>query len=424
MSAHKKDIYISYSPADSEWVHQWLVPRLEGAGLSVMIDDEDFIIGRTTLANIEGAVAACDYTLLVLSSAWLKREEADLDSFLAQTAEGMGHHSILPLLLEECPLPQRLRILTQLDFRNEKKRDDQLNRLLRQLGKKPLPQSTPPKTPEASESEGHRQPPPKRFLMPAVLLLVLIVIGMLQPIATFFEGDSMPAKTPKMVTINDVPVPFRWIPSGQFTMGSPRDEYGRQKDEDPYRVRLSQGFWMAETETTQALWVAVMGNNPSTFPDANLPVETVSWHDVQAFLKQLNRLGLGRFRLPTEAEWEYACRADTKQTGHLRDDLAWYKDNSDGENKPVASKPPNAWGLYDMLGNVWEWTSDKYGEYPDKKTTDPRGADKGSRRVVRGGSRATPAEDVRAAARSHFFPGNNFNFLGFRLVLEAEAQQP
>ncbi|MBX2803130.1 MAG: formylglycine-generating enzyme family protein [Myxococcales bacterium] len=155
---------------------------------------------------------------------------------------------------------------------------------------------------------------------------------------------------------------LRWIPAGEFLMGAPAKEADRRENEPQYPVRISRGFWLGETLVTQVQWLDVMGSNPSRFQDGedwpSRPVEQVSWNDCQAFLERLPD-GL-TWRLPTEAEWEYACRAGTTEAryGQL-EDVAWYGVDS---TKPVGTKVPNAWGLYDMLGNVWEWCADYYME--------------------------------------------------------------
>ena len=223
---------------------------------------------------------------------------------------------------------------------------------------------------------------------------------------------------------------LRWIPPGRFWMGSPESEPGRWNDEGPrHPVTLGEGFWLAETPCTQALWQAVMGGNPSHFKGSQRPVEQVRWDDCQRFLDRLNQ----RFRhldarLPTEAEWEYACRAGTatatwrgelesSKSGEAKilQDIAWYRANSDGETHPVATREPNPWGLYDLLGNVLEWCWDYWGGYRGEGMVDPEGPNRGSRRVVRGGSWDDPARLVRAAYRFASLPGVRYSILGFRL---------
>lgn len=213
---------------------------------------------------------------------------------------------------------------------------------------------------------------------------------------------------------------FARIPAGEFMMGS---EYGGsdENDERPvHRVRISQSFELGKYEVTQVQWETVMGQNPSFFKGANLPVESVSWDDVQQFISRVNELDdQFVYRLPTEAEWEYACRAGS--TGDYAGNLsamAWYENNSGKETHPVGQKQPNVWGLYDMHGNVLEWVQDWYGDsyYSGSPTTDPPGPNSGLYRVFRGGSWYEPAAFCRSADRSHFKPSDRFLILGFRLV--------
>ena len=186
-------------------------------------------------------------------------------------------------------------------------------------------------------------------------------------------------------------------------MGSPRGERGRYDDEGPqHQVQLTQGFWLFDTPCTQALWQAVMGTNPSQFTGEQRPVENVSWDDCQQFLVTFNQ----QFPelpliLPTEAQWEYACRAGTQAARYEAriDAIAWYSANSNNETHEVGQKRPNAWGLYDMLGNVWEWCHDGLRGYTESVVIDPLGpTEAGADRVIRGGSWVGPAQ-VRAGGR-------------------------
>ena len=233
-------------------------------------------------------------------------------------------------------------------------------------------------------------------------------------LATWWSLDSPSTNSPDME--------FVWIPAGGFLMGSPSHEEGRDSDERQHEVRISQGFWMGKYEVTQGEWESVMGSNPSFFNEcgSRCPVEAVSWNDVQEFIRRLNERGSGSgyvYRLPTEAEWEYAARFRTTGARHGElDDVAWYSGNSGGSTHQVGQKRGNAWGLFDMLGNVWEWTGDWYGQYPAGKVTDSGGPSTGSGRVLRGGSWNSSARSVRFAYRTDYSPGNLGGYLGFRLV--------
>jgi formylglycine-generating enzyme required for sulfatase activity len=199
-------------------------------------------------------------------------------------------------------------------------------------------------------------------------------------------------------------------------MGSPQ-----VASNPPHEVTLTRAFWIQKTQVTQAQWVAVMGTRPSHFTGNDLrPVERVSWDDVQFFLRELNQKTGLVFRLPTEAEWEYACRAGTagEYAGNL-DDLAWYDSNSGGSPQPVASRRPNGWDLYDMHGNVWEWCQDLSLKLTTMSAQDPTGAASGSERVLRGGSWFNNATNARSAFRFDNVSSCRFYHYGFRVVRTA-----
>jgi formylglycine-generating enzyme required for sulfatase activity len=225
---------------------------------------------------------------------------------------------------------------------------------------------------------------------------------------------------------------FRWMAPGHFLMGSPPDEPEREDDEVQHEVRLSRGFWLADTACTQALWQAVTGANPSEFQDdVRNPVENVSWNDVQTFLSELNRRVPGlQARLPSEAEWEYACRAGTTTPFSFGDNITPEQVNYDGNHPyaggekglyrqktvPVGSLPANPWGLYEMHGNVWEWCADWYGDYPSTPQVDPTGPQTGDSRVLRGGSWNFNGRHARCAFRYGYVPGYRYLHFGFRFA--------
>ncbi len=211
---------------------------------------------------------------------------------------------------------------------------------------------------------------------------------------------------------------FVWVPAGEFLMGSTSAE--ADSDERPVtRVRISRGYWLGRHEVTQDVWKAMMGSNPSNFSGCgSCLVEKVSWHDAQTFIGNLNAgIGENRYRLPTEAEWEYAARAGTSldRYGSLNG-IAWYGVNSGGRTQPVGRKAPNAWGLHDMLGNGEEWVQDWWGVYPGGSVTDPTGPSSGSNRVLRGGSWGGGAWACRASFRGGISPGIRLDDLGYRLL--------
>lgn len=238
------------------------------------------------------------------------------------------------------------------------------------------------------------------------------------------------------LTLGEVRQRFRWIAPGRFLMGSPPTEPEREPwgaDETLHEVTLGQGFWLADTACTQALWIAVMGENPSQFrDDSRNPVETVSWNMAQTFVERLNeKIWELSVRLPTEAEWEYACRAGTRTPFSFGENITPEQVNYNGnypyaggrkglyrqKTVPVQSLPPNPWGLHEMHGNVREWCQDWYGPYGAEAQTDPRGPDRGGGRVLRGGSWNGLGRYLRSARRGVGVPGSRSDDVGFRLAL-------
>jgi formylglycine-generating enzyme required for sulfatase activity len=244
------------------------------------------------------------------------------------------------------------------------------------------------------------------------------------------------------ITLAGIPTAFRWVWPGTFQMGSPESEAGRYDDERQHEVVLTRGLWLAETACTQALWEAVMGENPSRYRAADKPVENVSWEAAVELAERLNgRLseligpqpteteaaaepGAGsalRFRLPTEAEWEYACRAGTTTAYAFGETFDPKLANNNGsETVPVRSLPANPWGFFEMHGNVWEWCQDWFGDYPPGPVIDPVGPAEGSFRVLRGGSWFFVARYLRSASRYHVDPGDRSHTPGVRLALGPE----
>ena len=214
------------------------------------------------------------------------------------------------------------------------------------------------------------------------------------------------------------------VEAGTFTMGATAEMEDPRDDEKPtYRVTLTNNYYFGKYEVTQALWKAVMGKKPSKFKGDNLPVEQVSWDDCQKFISKLNRITGKTFRLPTEAEWEYAARGGNKSRGYQYSgsnnlsDVAWYFYNSGVYPHAVGAKQPNELGIYDMSGNVMEWCQDGYGEYNSSSQVNPTGANSGSYRVGRGGSWDNDAWSCRMSCRAGYTPDHHASNLGLRLVL-------
>jgi formylglycine-generating enzyme required for sulfatase activity len=267
----------------------------------------------------------------------------------------------------------------------------------------------------------------------ARLLFVSLVVAF-----AAFAGDSFihgqPKDPPKNFT-NSIGMKFVWIPPGNFVMGSPKDKKLRHDNETHHKVTLIKGFYMGVHTVTQEQYETVMGKNPSHFRgEKNLPVERVSWNDCQEFIKKLREKDKKAYRLPTEAEWEYACRAGTTTPFHFGETISTDQANyygsltygngkkgvNRGKTTPVGSFPANAWGLHDMHGNVWQWCQDIYGDYPQKDVADPQGPDKGEIRVLRGGSWNDGPENCRSACRGRGGPGHRYYRFGFRLCFFVE----
>jgi|SRR5580700_3801238 sulfatase modifying factor 1 len=261
----------------------------------------------------------------------------------------------------------------------------------------------------------------------------LLCLSLGVALATCVPIQAQQKEPPKNFT-NSLGMKFVWIPPGNFVMGSPKEEKERFPEETQHKVTLTKGFYMGVYTVTQEQWKEVMGNNPSSFKgEKNLPVEMVSWDDCQEFVKTLREKDKKLYRLPTEAEWEYSCRSGTKTPFYFGETISsdqanYVGDSTFGNGKkgiyrkkttPVGSFPANAWGLHDMHGNVLQWCQDWHGNYPQKDVVDPTGLEKGSQRVLRGGSWNDSPVYCRSAVRSRLGPsnrdGNPFILCGLRV---------
>ena len=272
------------------------------------------------------------------------------------------------------------------------------------------------------------------------LLLVATFASLEGALAGGILPDRKPVENgpPKDFT-NSIGMKFVWIPPGSFVMGSPKNEKERRPDDETqHKVTLTEGFYMGVYTVTQEQWAEFIGNNPSRCKgEKNLPVENISWEDCQEFIKKLRAKDRMAYRLPSEAEWEYSCRAGTKTPFHFGETIATDKANYNGtyiygddlfkkpvgglfrqKTTPVGSFPANAFGLHDMHGNVFQWCQDWYGAYPEKDVVDPQGPKEGKFRVVRGGSWIHTPGYCRSAYRRGWNggePGIRSDFCGFRL---------
>ena len=240
------------------------------------------------------------------------------------------------------------------------------------------------------------------------------------------EPTPQPAPEPneRTFTVGSVTFKMIYVQGGTFIMGATSEQGSDyESDERPtHNVTLSS-YSIGETEVTQALWEAVMGSNPSIFRGSNRPVESISWEDCQVFIRKLNTITKQNFRLPTEAEWEFAARGGNKSRGYKYagsnsvNNVAWYSDNNEGGTHNVGIKQSNELGIFDMSGNVWEWCSDWYGSYSSSAQTNPTGPARGSNRVNRGGSGGSDADYCRVSGRDSGSPTYCNGLLGFRLAL-------
>ncbi len=232
-----------------------------------------------------------------------------------------------------------------------------------------------------------------------------------------------PSGSVDSITVNGVTFKMVKVEGGTFMMGAPSSDAEAYSNEMPQHCVTLSEYYIAETEVTQALWQAVMGSNPSHFKFPDRPVEEISWNDCKTFIEKLNQLTDKQFRLPTEAEWEYAARGGGNSHGYKFsgsdnvDDVAWYTDNCGGETHAVKTKAANELGLYDMTGNVLEWCSDWMAAYTADTVSNPQGPAAGFKRVLRGGSLYNDARRLRVTRRSEYNPTFTDYSVGFRLAL-------
>jgi formylglycine-generating enzyme required for sulfatase activity len=262
---------------------------------------------------------------------------------------------------------------------------------------------------------------------------LIMVVGLLLGFGSIAAADTAPDQDTVVWIDQNTYLYFVLIEPGSFWMGSPESEPNRDGDEGPiHKVQISKAFYLGKFEITQEQFETVMGYNPSIFDDFETsphhPVENLSWNEVNLFIKKLNELNIGKFRLPTEAEWEYACRAGTETPYYWGSEMrfngqseyTWANSRSMAMTHPVGEKKPNSWGLYDMSGNVWEWCSDWYGPYNDSAVVDPSGLNSGKNKVFRGGSWYDFYESHRCANRHRHGTDLGYTAIGFRVVMEVK----
>ena len=252
---------------------------------------------------------------------------------------------------------------------------------------------------------------------------MLVACMLLPGLQVYAKGQEAKPESPqlKVYEVKGVKFTMVTVEGGTFLMG---DDSGRYGEQPAHKVKLRR-FSIGQTEVTQELWEAVMGSNPSDWKGPKYPVESVSWDDCKAFIKKLNKLTHRRFRLPKEAEWEYAARGGNQSKGYTYSgsnnikDVAWYHNDNYSRPHRVATKEPNELGLYDMSGNVWEWCQDWYADdyYFHSPIKNPPGEFSGTDRVIRGGSWGGTATLCRVTGRNFYFPEGTGNIIGLRLAL-------
>ncbi|MFO1328851.1 MAG: SUMF1/EgtB/PvdO family nonheme iron enzyme [Rubrivivax sp.] len=419
-------VFISYRRSESAWAARALFERLwREFPQRVFIDLESIALGVDFTQTIDEHLEGCEAMLAVIGPTWLdelndRLKHDETDFVRIEVARALVKNiPVVPVLLDRVPmprpreLPEDLRALTR---RNglpimADTFDAQMGRVVQEV---------------------------RRVLKPAAAVTAGVVVS---PVPAIPDPRALPPEPWMSDTgidecgrwaefrIRQVVQRLRWIEPGEFWMGStdaertrfgaqlPKDQKGRFDDEGPrHRVTLSLGFWMADTACTQGLWQEVMGDNPSHFTgDLNLPVEQVNWQEVMSrFVPELARLlGSDGWGLPTEAQWEFACRAGTETAYHFGESIRTDQTNFDGDQPapgsakglcrektvPVKALPANAWGLVQMHGNVWEWCRDAPRRYSTASVRDPDGGDAGTARVLRGGSWHVNAKYLRAACR-------------------------
>ena len=393
------DIFLSYASEDQARVKP-LVEALTQQGWSVSWD-RTIPVGRTWQEVLVEKLEAAGSLMVLWSENSITRKWV-----IEEVDEGIGKKlPILPVLLDAVLPPVKFRSrqannLSGWDGATDSFAFQGLVRKIRRiLGQPVIPKPGKPATQETPKPE---PPEPKLAAGP-------------------LELEPHGAKE----FTNSLGMQFGLIPAGTFMMGSGIEEEGDEDEQPQHQVTLSQPFYLQTRPVTQGQWQQVMGGNPSFFPQCgkDCPVENVSWDDAQEFLKKLNRMEkTDQYRLPSEAQWEYACRAGSSLSFCFGDEetelgeYAWYEDNSRESMHPAGRLKPNAWGLYDMHGNVYEWCQDWYGEYPPGPVTDPEGPPAGAYRVLRGGSWDAEAGEVRSAYRLRFHPGYRYGNVGFRVA--------
>ena len=381
-------IFISYAREDYRVVRK-LYDRLKAAGYKPWMDKVDLLAGAAFDKAIPKVLRESDLFIVCLSPHSVTKRsfiQREINLALDILEEKLGDDLyIFPVRLGECVAPDRIAKFNWTDLFGDE-HEEEWEKLLRSLRYQ-------------AERLGH------------------VALTPIKEASKSVQPESVVRPESYFENLDGVPLELIHIPAGKFTMGG--DNFEREK---PLHEVNVTGFYLGKFQITQKQWQAVMGKNPSHFKGDDLPVESISWHDAQEFCAKLRAMTGKAFRLPSEAEWEYACRAGTTgdYVGKL-DEMAWYDENSGGKTHPVGQKKPNALGLYDMHGNVWEWCEDVWhDDYNGAPKDGSAWTDGGNqKRVLRGGS--CYASDCRAAYRYGGTPDYRNSNFGFRCVISART---
>lgn len=386
-------IFISYAREDEARVKQ-LYQHLADAGFQPWLDREHIVPGMKWEPVIKKALKQSDFVLVCLSGASINKRgflQREIKQALEQADEKLEHDVyLIPARLDDCEMPDALSEIQWVDLFE----DDGWQQLLKAFE-------------YGLKQRGKTMPAPASH------------IARIETAASLHSVSTHKSFTDDL---NGVPLEMIYVPGGSFKMGSPKGE--GDDNERPQRDVTVPGFFIGKCQITQAQWQAVMGKNPSSFKgDPALPVENISWNDAKDFCEKLAKMTGKAYRLPSEAEWEYACRAGTTgdYAGEL-DAMAWYRKNAEGKTHSVGQKQHNAFGLYDMHGNVWEWCEDVWHDnYKDAPTDSSAWLSGGnsSLRVLRGGSWFYFGWLCRSAIRNRIGAGVRIFYIGFRVVVSA-----
>ena len=428
-----RHLFVSYSSLDKPAADS-IVAALEADGIDCWMAPRNILPGEKWANAIISAIGSCRAMAVICSANAMASRQ------IPKEVDRAAHRGIplIPIRIDATELSEGLEYyLSDCHWLDASKGaleghlPEMAKKLHQLLEARPISGSS-----VARAGPGLRIAPKKSPVTWIAIAGAIIIVGSSIAIALHLRGADQSAGANKQNAPGYVVLPMETITNsigaklvklkaGRFNMGSPLSEMDRSADERQHRVILSKPFFIGVTPVTQSQWQKVMGSNPSYFQGDDLPVDSVTWSESVAFCEKLSKLESKTYRLPTEAEWEYACRASSPTAYYSGDsvgeliDYAWFDANSQLQTHPVAQKWPNAWGIYDMMGNVCQWCSDWYGPYsPGDEVPDPVGPPSGTQRILRGGSWFNHAQYCRCANRYFHAPEERVNFFGVRVVRE------